>query len=296
LRPSTNDTTAESAPATNAEPTTIVPASLPRQSAQGSRWINRAKLRAMIGQITGGEVGVSVVPLSTGRPFTAGPAQVGAGWSTMKIPVIIARYRLAKHSGEPFDGLTARVTRAITESDNAAAMSLFSDLEARKGGLAGASLSVQQVLRDAGDPDTTVNTRQLDSGFSTFGQTQWPLLAGTRFFRALAGGCLAPRDAAKLIIDLMGQIVPSQSWGLGQANFSGARVYLKGGWGPNPSGAHLVRQFGIVVDEHNRGFAVGLMAKPADGSFRSGVTLLERLAIAVAATTSATKTPPPGAE
>jgi hypothetical protein len=246
----------------------------------------------MIGQITDGEVGVSVVPLGAGRSFTAGRAQVGAAWSTMKIPVIIARYRVAERSGEPFDGLTGRVTRAITESDNAAAMSLFTDLEAREGGLAGASRYVQQVLRDAGDPDTTVNTRRPASGFSTFGQTQWPLLAGTRFFRALVDGCLAPRDAAELIINLMGRVVPSQSWGLGQANFSGARVYLKGGWGPNPSGAHLVRQFGIVVDENDRGFAVGLMAKPADGSFASGVTLVERLAIAVAATTSATKTPP----
>jgi hypothetical protein len=241
----------------------------------------------MIGQITDGEVGVSVVALGTRRAFTAGPAQVGAGWSTMKIPVIIARYRLARRIGEPFDRLTDRVTRAITESDNAAAMSLFTDLEAREGGLAGASLYVQQVLRDAGDPDTTVNTRQPASGFSTFGQTQWPLLAGTRFFRALADACLAPRDAAPLIIDLMGQVVSSQSWGLGQANFSGARVYFKGGWGPDPSGAHLVRQFGIVVDENDRGFAVGLMAKPADGSFPSGVTLVERLATAVAATTSA---------
>jgi hypothetical protein len=288
--PITTNTPTDPVPTTPAAPASA-PSSPPVKRAQAPRWIDNAALRADVDQISGGQVGVAVVPLGVGRSFTAGPEQVGAGWSTMKIPVIIARYRLAETTSEPFSQLTDRVTQAITASDNAAVMSLFNDLETRDGGLAAASLDVQQVLRDAGDPTTTVNTLQPAGGYSTFGQTQWPLLAGTRFFQALADGCIEPRQAAQLVINLMGQVTSSQRWGLGQADFHGATAYFKGGWGPDSSGAYLVRQFGIIADQAGHGFAVGVIAKPADASFASGVAILDQLARLIAATTTVSRTP-----
>jgi hypothetical protein len=66
------------------------------------------------------------------------------------------------------------------------------------------------------------------------------------------------------------RVVPEQRWGLGVL---GEDVELKGGWGPDPDGRHLVRQMGIVGL-----LAVSLAAIPGDGSFESGTDMLDRLA------------------
>ena len=65
-------------------------------------------------------------------------------------------------------------------------------------------------------------------------------------------------------------VVPDQRWGLGVL---GEDVELKGGWGPDPDGRHLVRQMGIVGS-----LAVALAAAPGDGSLESGTAILDRLA------------------
>ena len=76
----------------------------------------------------------------------------------MKVPVILARYRLAAESGQSDSGLAPLVERAITESDNAAALALFQGIEAAKGGVVPASRYVQTLLRQSGDKTTVVNT------------------------------------------------------------------------------------------------------------------------------------------
>ena len=68
----------------------------------------------------------------------------------------------------------------------------------------------------------------------------------------------------------MRRVVPEQRWGLGVL---GEDVELKGGWGPDLAGRHLVRQMGIAGP-----LAVALAAIPADGSFQSGTGMLDRLA------------------
>ncbi len=230
--------------------------------------------------------------LGSGHTVLIGPLQSGAAWSTIKVPVILARYRLAESLRQPSGQIDARVAAAITASDNAAAQSLFDDISTAEGGLIPASTYVQQELRAAGDLETVINTAQPPGGFSTFGQTQWSLSAGTRFYRALALGCLGPAPAAQRITQLMAEITPDQRWGLGQASFGpGTQVLFKGGWGPDPAGRHLVRQFGIIETRDGRGFAVGLMDRPSDGAFTSGAALLTRLAEAVASTTHADSAP-----
>lgn len=248
-------------------------------------WVDPVALRASgrrIAAASGAAVGVAVRPLGPGPSLTDGTLQVAAAWSTMKVPVILARYRLAESRHESTGDLVARVTAAITESDNAAVQSLFNDIAARLGGVVPASAYVQEGLRAAGDTDTVVNTVQPAGGFSTFGQTQWSLTDGLRFFRALADGCLAPQDGVQEILTLMGEITPSQRWGLGQARFAGASVQFKGGWGPDPSGRYVVRQFGVVRATGGHGFVVGMIDKPADGTFASGISVLDQLADAVA--------------
>lgn len=221
-------------------------------------------------------------PLDDRPPVLAGRLLAGTAWSTMKVPVILARYRLGT---TPATGIGERVAAAITESDNEAASSLFDEIVEAKGGVRQASAYVQRGLEETGDGRTVVNTVPPADGFSTYGQTLWTLSAGLRFYSALARGCLAPADASATILRLMGEIMPSQSWGLGQARFRAARrVLFKGGWGPDPTGGYLVRQFGIV-EAGGGGLAVGLIDIPPDGDFESGVLVLDRLADAVARST-----------
>ena len=133
---------------------------------------------------------------------------------------------------------------AITESDNDSILSLFSDLEADKGGLDGASTYATRLLRAAGDNRTVVTTDPAPAGYATsFGQTPWSPSREVRFFRALALGCAIPQASANYELGLMRQIVPSESWGMGSAGFP--QIAFKGGWGPLPGG-YGVRQTAII--------------------------------------------------
>ncbi len=289
------------APRTTATPDATATAASPTAAAPGTpahavrHWLDRDQLRVAVADIarrTGAEVGVAVRPLDGGGAFTAGPLQEGAAWSTMKVPVVLARLRLAAAAGDPASAYDGLAVRAITASDNASAETLFRQIEAAKGGLAQASAYVQELLRESGDRRTTVNTTVPAGGYSTFGQTVWSLAQGTRFYRALANGCLAPRSAARRVTDLMGEVEPSQRWGLGRARFAAAtRVLSKGGWGPNRAGRYLVRQFGIVRGPGLRGAVVGLIATPASGSFAAGVDALDALGAAVAGALHVSRSP-----
>jgi hypothetical protein len=272
--------------------TVAVPASVvtvpvrPRQAARhpAARWLAApTKLRREVEALAvRGDVGVEVRPLDGRAPFVAGTLRTGAGWSTMKVPIVLARARRAPGGPDVSPAVWDRARRAITASDNAAAQSLFDDLAAAAGGVAGASLLVQQGLRDAGDTTTIVNTNKPAGGFSTFGQTQWSLSAGTRFFSALARHCLAPRADDAAIVALMRQVQSDQRWGLGAETFRGAAsIAFKGGWGPGADGRYLVRQFGIVDGGDGRMAVIGLLARPADGTFGAGTGLIDELAAAV---------------
>jgi hypothetical protein len=58
----------------------------------------------------------------------------------------------------------------------------------------------------------------------------------------------------------MGEVVPDQSWGLGEAGYPpGVRLAFKGGWGPEPGGGYLVRQIG-VAGEPDHGLVVSILA------------------------------------
>lgn len=203
----------------------------------------------------------------TGTPTPAGTADPGGetidflSWSTMKPPLAIAALR---DNGEAVVGL---VDSAIRSSDNDATWALWLSLGDRDTWVD----KYDQVLRDAGDPETVMRTDGFDDDDRSYGLSDWQLDDQALFAAGLP--CLAERDeAAATVYALMGEIDEDQSWGLGR--IPGA--HFKGGWGPGAE-QYLVRQFGVI--ETDRGsVAIAIAAAPADNDHDTGTAMLDRVA------------------
>jgi len=189
---------------------------------------------------------------------TLGDWQEGPAWSTIKVPLAIAAYR----QQEP-PKLTEAMRAAITESDNAAAESLWATL----GDPSTAAQRVQQILRETGD-STTVESRKLRPEFTAFGQTIWSLADQVRF--TASAFC---NNENEPIFQLMNQVEPDQSWGIGGI----PDTEFKGGWGPAPSGNYLVRQIGVLTSPTGK-VAVAMATEPASGQFADGTQELGEVA------------------
>lgn len=216
-----------------------------------------------------GRVELAVTPLGAGRREVLGYDEAAHGWSTTKVPVLVALLR-ARGAG----GLTSQehawAQSAITESNNESVLALFGDLKRLKGGLVGASQYMESLLRTSGDNETVVTTAAPpQSAVTTFGQTEWRPGEAVKFFRALALGCLLPQSETNYVLGLMENIEPSERWGLGSAGFGS--VAFKGGWGPESSD-YLVRQSGIVDPGSSSGVAVAIVAFAP--SFAAGTEML----------------------
>jgi hypothetical protein len=210
-----------------------------------------AKLHAVVG------IAVSAVGARQ-APIMLGDWQSGPAWSTIKVPLIIAALR---EENPPI--VTDAMTAAITESDNAAAESIWATL----GDPVTAAHKVEAVLRETGDP-TTVQSHKVRPEFSAFGQTDWSLTDQARFTSvALCDSANAP------IFALMGRVEPDQRWGIGIV----PDARFKGGWGPSPTGSYLVRQMGVLAAPNGR-IAVALAAQPASGKFDDGTAALTKMA------------------
>jgi hypothetical protein len=217
-----------------------------------------------------GEVGIAYAPIGRGtRVVSAGELQSGTAWSTIKIALAAQVIADAGGSGKLSSSKRSLISSALRASDNEAAMALWDELTRRYGGPAGAARAVGQVLASAGDPGTEVSSVGRGS-FSPYGQTDWSLAGQVRFMASLAAGCVT---GSTYLLNEMGQVISSQSWGLGEA---GSRAF-KGGWGPESDGRYLVRQVG-VLESQGQTFAVAIAAIPNDGSFGSGQALLTDLA------------------
>jgi len=214
-----------------------------------------AQLEANL-RITAG-VAVSAVGAEQG-PMTLGEWQSGPAWSTIKVPLVIAALREEKPPR-----VTDAMVAAITESNNAAAESIWASL----GDPVTAAHKVEDVLRQTGDP-TTVQSQKVRPEFSAFGQTEWPLTEQVRFTSvAVCENAYAP------IFALMGDVQADQRWGLGTVSGS----QFKGGWGPSPTGSYLVRQMGVLTTPTGM-IAVALAAQPASGKFDDGTAALTEIA------------------
>ncbi len=224
-----------------------------------------------------GRVELTVAPLGLGTPETLGGDLPAHGWSTTKIPVLTALLVARGEELTPEERSWAE--SAITESNNESILALFHDLEQIEGGLIGASSYIQELFRKSGDEETAVATAPPPVGAATtFGQTEWKPSNAVKFFSALANGCLLSSGGTDYVLGLMQRIEPSESWGLGSAGFTS--VAFKGGWGPEQTGAYLVRQSGIIDVGTSRAVAVAIVAFPPAGgaSFEQGTAMLTRTA------------------
>ncbi len=204
-------------------------------------------------------MGFATSAVGTGQSVTTwGDWQEGPAWSTIKVPLVIADYRRQNPRQ-----VTAAMKAAITESDNAAAESLWDQL----GEPTTAAEEVEQILRQTGDP-TTVESRKLRPEFSAFGQTIWSLVNQVRF--TASAFCDSQNEP---IFDLMSQVKPEQDWGIGKI----AGTQFKGGWGPSPAGSYVVRQIGVLATPAGKA-AVAIAAEPASGLFDDGTRDLTEVA------------------
>lgn len=221
-----------------------------------------------------GAIGVAYASLGSPESQTLGSLQSGHAWSSFKVPIVVTVMK--EQSGSLTAAQESLAASAITASDNAAAASLFSELETVTGGRA--SAAVEQTLSEAGAPTAVATAPPPPGAVSSWGQTDWPLASSTRFYNALA--CGAYGGASATIIADMENVIPEQQWGLGQAPFpSGTSLAYKAGWGPDgsESGPYLVRQAGIIRSA-NGGAAVTIAAQDSSGSFEAGVADLDRVA------------------
>lgn len=217
-----------------------------------------ASLAAEFAQLEPGlhsTVGIALSGVGPGQePISLGQWQSGPAWSTIKVPLIIAALR-----AQVPPQITEAMTAAITQSDNAAAETIWESL----GTPTEAANKVEAVLRQAGDP-TIVQSQRVRPEFSASGQTDWSLAEQARFISvAVCDKANAP------VFDLMGQVEADQRWGLG--TIGGSR--FKGGWGPSPTGGYLVRQIGVLTTPSGT-VAVALAALPHSGKFEDGTAAL----------------------
>jgi hypothetical protein len=205
-------------------------------------------------------IGIAVTPVGGSVPtISLGPWHRGPAWSTIKVPLVMAALR----EEHPPPDVTGQMVAAITQSDNAAADTIWAGL----GDPVTAAHKVDAVLAEAGD-STQVQSRKLQPQFSAYGQTDWALTAQLRF---LSAATCDRRNAP--VLDLMGKIEKSQRWGLG--TIAGTR--FKGGWGPSPSLRYLVRQMGVITTPRGSS-VIAMAAEPDSGLFNDGVLALNQIA------------------
>lgn len=205
-----------------------------------------------------GQFGMAIQPVGSDRKAVFGDWTSGPAWSTMKVPLALAASRSDKSTSQ------YSLSSAITASDNSAGDTLWESL----GTPEEAAGEVQDVLREGGDKVTDVPSTKDRSGYSVYGQAEWSLADQVQFASRLP--CLA---GSEKVTELMDQIVSSHQWGLGSA-FDSAKY--KGGWGPDTSGAYLVRQFGLVSTSSGT-IAIAFAVEPDSGSFSEGSSMLSEM-------------------
>lgn len=251
--PAPTDSAASNAPES---PTAPQPPAAPTPSA-------RAELAAAFQEFSdalGAQVGLAYAPVDNREQVTTlGTWSSGPAWSTIKVPLSLALLRQ-----QDTRTVSDSMRSAITASDNDAAERIWQALGAHET----AAVKVQSVLAEAGKPVPEVPSEVTRPGFSVFGQTRWSLSDQVRF---LAYAACDPRD--KPVLDLMGEVIDSQRWGLGTM----ANTKFKGGWGPGRDGSYLVRQYGLLTVAGGQ-IAVAIAAVAGSGGFGEGTAVLSQVA------------------
>ncbi|MFI9509862.1 hypothetical protein [Nocardia sp. NPDC052566] len=206
-----------------------------------------------------GQVGMAIMPVGGGRMTIFGDWTSGIAWSTIKVPLAMAALR-----HDPGESVAEEAEAAITVSDNDAAEALWESL----GDGLEAARAVQDVLDEAGDATIGLAGPRTHLDYTAFGETEWTLANQVRFASRLP--CLPQSER---VTQLMGEITPTQAWGLGVISGSA----FKGGWGPDDeTGIYTVRQFGLVPTPSGQ-VAVALAAVADSGEYEDATAILTRL-------------------
>lgn len=210
-----------------------------------------AQLASLVGDVEkkyGVTAGVSLQ--AGGGVVHAGEIEDARAWSTVKVPIALAAVQKGLADGTA-DDLTDDIGLALTMSDNDAALRLWETLGTDEQ----SSAAVDDIFRQAGDPTDAEGDRARED-YGGFGDIHWSLDNQVIFANRL--GCL---DGADRVLDQMGQVVPEHRRGLGL--LPGAR--FKGGWGDEPDGTYLLREFGLVGAK-DRQVPVSVAVLPDDAS------------------------------
>ncbi|GAA4401042.1 hypothetical protein [Tsukamurella soli] len=210
---------------------------------------------AAVQSAVGVPVGLAIAPANGAADVVLGNDPGTVAWSTSKVPVAIA-------AEQQFgSAVSADVSAAITESDNAAAQRLWD----RLGSGQQAATATQNVIRAGGDGATVVNPTVSRAGYTAFGQTQWTYANQATFAAHLT--CMA---AAAPVLALMRNVASDQQWGV--QSITGAAV--KGGWGPTTDGRYYVRQMAVINTNAGQvGLAMGTVA----ATFAAGQAVLNKV-------------------
>jgi hypothetical protein len=250
-----SEQSAESSPPAATTENSSVDSSAAPSAANSSADPLDASFAEMTGSIVG-DVGIAIASESGVRPF--GSWTVGPAWSTIKVPLAIAALRHSAQEASPY------VPLAIRDSDNTAADKLWSQL----GQPQDAAEAVGAILKETGDTTTIVESARKRPDFSVFGQTEWSVVNQASFMAALP--CIPNSES---VLTDMKSLAGNQKWGLALRDDAS----VKGGWGPSPEKAYLVRQVATITTENGH-LGIALSASPQDGSFDSGVAQIGKLA------------------
>lgn len=225
----------------------------------------------------GGRAGVAMKDGT--ETLSAGTVDGFPAWSTSKVALAIAAQKAGVATPE-------LISRAITYSDNEAALQLWAALGAGEP----AAHAVEEVISNAlaDNPDTSVEPVDVPSavvreGFTPFGQMTWTLEQQAYFSAAAA--CL---DGADIVLDAMAQRDPAQHYGLGQ--IEGAK--MKGGWGPDVSGAYDVIQMGTIPVDGGE-TALALYAHADSGTYEQSQAMLDVMVQQLSVNSELLSTNPP---
>lgn len=268
--PTPEPTAATTATTTPTDPPTSPPATRPTPTPEPTRTVVAPdpELAAAFAELSaelGGQYALAWVD-AAGIHVLGTPAD-DIAWSTIKVPLAIAALDASPTDDDAeTEEIRRQVSAALTVSDNDAALALWG----RLGPPETAAAAVDEVLHAHDSTMTRTESDPVRPLFSPFGQTVWSVTDQARFAAALA--CAPTGSTAHQVRDLMGEVVPDQRWGIGTLD----DAHFKGGWGPQPDGSYVARQFGDAEVEGQR-YALAISAQAADGSFLTASANLNRL-------------------
>lgn len=232
------------------------------QTAQARGPVSHDDLAAAVKKVDaqfGGKSGIAVFDGDSMQ--SAGVTGGYPAWSTSKVPIAIA----AEQKGTATLDL---LNKAITYSDNAAAQQLWASL----GDSVAAGEAAEKVLAEGGDNQTVYPSTHPRPGYTFFGQLDWTLENQARFSYNL------PRiKGAAPVIKAMMTPDPAQQYGL--RTLPGTA--MKGGWGPDKTGAYDVLQIGRT-NLHGHEVGIAIYAHPDAGTYEDAQRALTALVDEVA--------------